>query len=225
MSFSRGKSERGYDRFFARALAGIGGAENSLTLSNLNAPSEAKSEIQSEHLPLRLGLEAGYQVLDYHLALHGGFEYTHSDLPLLKNEDASYNYLTLNLGASYYLPIPSKWPRLLHNTHFGVQLRLPLDASVSFTSSHIDGEVKTPLEADGLGLGLSLGKEWYTSDWKIWGVSLSYSIDRFQIPEQKVNAPAVGPVGIPGTPAQPQFKISGVSEMRTIGLNFSLAYD
>ena len=48
VSFSRGKSERGYERFFARALAGIGGAENSLTLSN---PAHCKRERNIKRTP------------------------------------------------------------------------------------------------------------------------------------------------------------------------------
>ena len=221
VTYSRGKSERGYERFFARINAGLGAAQNTLTISDAR---QQQADGSSEHLPLRLGADAGYQVIDYQLSLHGGLEYSYSDL--LKNKDASYNYLVLKLGGSYYLPIPNKWPRLLHNTQIGLQARLLLNGSARFSFPNATGgEVNSAMEADGLGFGLSLAKEWYTSDWKILGVSLSYTLDSFQIPEQETQNRA--PVLIPGTPDSASFagSIEGLSEMSFIGLNFSLAYD
>ena len=60
--FSRGRSERGYDRFFARLLVGMGTADYGISLN------EGERELKSSHPLLRLGAEAGYQVIDYHLA-------------------------------------------------------------------------------------------------------------------------------------------------------------
>ena len=220
--FSRGKSERAYERFFARISAGLGAAQNTLTISD---ERQQEAEVSSEHLLSRLGADAGYQVIDYHLSLHGGLEYSYSDL--LKNKDASYNYLVLKLGGSYYLPVPNKWPHLLRNTHIGLQARLLLNGSARFSfPKATGGEVNSAMEADGIGFGLSLGKEWYTSDWKILGVSLSYTLDSFQIPEQEIQRGP--PVVIPGTPGGASFAGSiegGLSEMSFIGLNFSLTYD
>ena len=223
--FAQGRSERGYDKFFARINAGLGGAQNSLSLSNAQQEKE-EIELASGHLLLRVAMDAGWQVLYYQLALHGGLEYSYSDL--LKNKDASYNYLTLNLGASYFLPIPRKWPRLLHNTHIGLQARLLLNGSARFSFPDAAEEVNSAMQADGIGFGLSLGKEWYTSDWKIWGLSLSYTLDSFQIPEQEVTGEGGrGLVSIPGTPSTSLAieNIKGPSKMSTIGLNFSLAWD
>ena len=169
-------------------------------------------------------MDGGYQVLTDHLALYGGLEYSYSDIS--KNEDASYNYLTLNLGGMYFFPIPSKWPRLFHNTHIGAQARLLLKGSARFSfPGAVGGEVNSAMKADGVGFGLSLGKEWYTSDWKIWGLSLSYTLDSFQIPEQKVaRRESVNLPSISGTPSAPDV-IKGTSKMSFIGLHFSLAYD
>ena len=162
-----------------------------------------------------------------HLALHGGIEYSYSDLS--KNEDASYNYSTLNLGGMYFFPIPSKWPRLFHNTHIGGQLRLLVNGSARFSVPNAaEGEINSAMKADGVGFGLSLGKEWYTSDWKIWGLSLSYTLDSFQLPEQKLTRrPEMGLTSIPRTPSAASSKrdIKGTSKMSVIGIHFSLVYD
>ena len=170
----------------------------------------------------RLGVDGGWQVIADHLALYGAIEYSYSDL--LKNEDASYNYLTLNLGGSYFFPIPSKWPRLFHNTHIGAQLRLLLNGSAHFSLLNAaGGEVNSAIKAEGVGFGLSLGKEWYTLDWKIWGLSLSYTLDSFQLPEQKfTQRERAGLPSISGTPTSASDVIKGASKMSVIGLHFSL---
>ena len=221
ITFSGKIADRGYDRFFSRINAGLGGAQNTL---NLSKTPQQKVDISSKHQLLRLGMDGGYQALADHLALYGGLEYSYSDIS--KNKDASYNYLTLNLGGMYFFPIPSKWPRLFHNTHIGAQARLLLKGSARFSfPTAAGGEVNSAIKAEGVGFGLSLGKEWYTSDWKIWGLSLSYTLDSFRISKEIMRSRVVGSVPVPGTPSALSEEIKGTSKMSFIGLHFSLAYD
>ena len=225
ITFSGKMADRGYDAFFSRINAGLGSAQNTSSIAQSQSNTlQGKTNIVSGHLPLRLGVDGGWQVLANHLALYAGIEYSYSDL--LKNKNASYNYLTLNLGGMYFFPIPSKWPRLFYNTHLGLQARLLLSGSARFSFSGYGGaaggEVNTAMKAEGLGFGLSLGKEWYSSDWKIWGLSLSYTLDSFQnsflVSDQKFKIGAPVPI--------PDFRtFKGTSKMSFIGLHFSLAYD
>ena len=223
--FSRGKLERGYGKFFAGAFAGLGYAQNSLTLTD-NTFGQSNS-LESTHAPVSLGLEAGWQVLPYHLALSGGLEYNTSDF--FKNEEASYNYLNVNFGLIYSLPIPRKWPRLLNNTHIAIHSRFLLSGSARFRHPSLSDEENAAIDADGLGFALRIGKEWYSSDWKVWGVALRYTQDRFQTPEQKVRAPALTPelagVPIPGTPRQPIVDLETASKFSNIGIVLSFSYD
>ena len=209
ITFSGGRSERGYERFFARLLLGMGAAEYGITLN-------AERELKSTHPPLRLGVEAGWQVIDYHLALHGGLEYNHSNFT--KSVDPSYNYLNLNLGASYYLPL---------NFYISPQVRLILNGSASFQSEHVTEEINVPIEGEGLGFGISIGKEWYTDTRMIWGVALTYTRDSLKSqPDILGGLPQGDPVPILGTPSRPIVELTETqTELDYIGITFSLAYD
>ena len=216
--FSGGRSERGYEKFFARLLTGMGPAEYGITL-NESLP------LKSSHPLLRLGVEGGWQVIDYHLALYGGLEYTHSNF--YDSGENSYSYTNLNFGASYFLPIPSRWPRLLYNTYLGLQLRVTLGGSSSFYSDSLPEKINAPIEGEGVGFGIRLGKNFYTNDWKIWGLALHYTRDRFKSQEKEnIGFAKVGPVSIPGTPSLPGADITGSQEeLDTFGFTFSLSYD
>ena len=51
----------------------------------------------------------------------------------------------------------------------GAQLRMLVNGSARFSFPNAAEEVNAAMKADGVGFGLSLGKEWYASDWRIWG--------------------------------------------------------
>ena len=217
VTFSRGRSERGYADFFARLLVGVGQAEYGIKLNT----SREEPELKSTHPPLRLGLEAGWQLIDYSLALHGGFDYSYSNF--YSSSEPTYSYLTLSAGLSYYFSIPKL--SFAQNMYISSQIRTAQSGSASFSSKFAEQEANVSIEGEGLGYGISLGKEWYTDTWKIWGVALTYTHDSLKsqqkiIQESNPIIRAVLPNDALG---------SEVTETQTeldyIGITFSLTYD
>ena len=156
VTFSRGKPEMGYESFFTRALVSVGSSEYDLSFAVRGISGSSPKE--SSYLSSRLGLEAGWQVIDYQLALHGGLEHTYL-LPI-EDTDTKFSYTSLTLGASYYLSFEKLFGgilKVLSPLYISPQVRLPLQASfqTKYSFGGQEAIVEPSLEGDGIGFGFS----------------------------------------------------------------------
>ena len=222
--FARGKAERGYDQFFARLFGAMGLTESNIFLKSGNDIVQLKSGQASS----RLGMDIGWQLINYYLALYTGFDYRTSTF--YSSQDPSYNYLSYHAGLSYYFSLPFLRPlfqnlpfgkSLFENMYISAQARMFVNGSASLNYREIQSSPSFPLEGNGLGYGLSLGMEEYISDSQIWGVALTYSIDRFQ---NQTNFLGVSTGLNPGFPSGVDIQ-SKETEFTSIGITFSLTYD
>ncbi len=97
-TFSQGQEERGHGRFFMRLLLGTGASGYNVTLqTQARDPSNPISESVVEALEphLRVDIEAGWTVVDTHLALVSGIEHTRSNL--VNKQKPSYFYQSLTV--------------------------------------------------------------------------------------------------------------------------------
>ena len=213
------KPEMGYECFFTRLLVGVGSSEYELNLGSQQAAVQSKGDESSSFGP-RLGLEAGWQVLDYKLALHGGVDYT--GLILFGDSDTKFSYASLNLGASYYLPFQILSP-YIH--YVGLQFRVPLGGTLEFHSDIGNGKtpLAIPIESGGLGFGISIGKEWYASDRIVYGVAFSYTTDSLKTPARTAQGDASSVS--PGASSQRVQFQETQSTLDHVGFTFTLAYD
>ncbi len=218
--FSRGKVERGYVSFFARLLLSAGvSSEYSVTLQN-SPVTINEHELKTTHRPLRADLEVGWMVIPYHLALYVGLEHMRSNL--FNSKESRYSYQSATAGLSYYTPFSSFY---LNNTYFSVQARMPIGGSFQLKPDYdyVD-QVVLPLKRDGIGFGLSIGKEWY--GYMIWGIAFTYSRDSFQS-QQKVLFLPPRSVSLPISSLRPTRTevIRTQKEIEYIGVTFSITYD
>ena len=184
---------------------------------------------ESSYLSSRLGLEAGWQVIDYQLALHGGLEHTYL-LPI-EDTDTKFSYTSLTLGASYYFSFEKLFGGMLKTLsplYISPQIRLPLQASFQ-TKYSLGGQeaiVEPPLEGDGIGFGFSLGKEWYASDRLLYGVALTYTRDSFKSPSKNVQSSVSAGAGTgTGTTTLDIELRDTKSSLEYMGILFTIAFD
>ena len=204
--FNESGVERGYDRFFFRFFTALGSAEYAVEVRD----KRQNRNIVNPHPPLRAGLEVGYMVTVYKLAVHGGFEYSHANF--YSTDEPSYNYNTLTLGAIYY---PHLWD---WNFYLNPQLRLPLNGSFSFPQEDL-GSVSIPIENGGLGYGLHIGYERHLSDSTMWSVALSYTSDNLKVSKQVLAE------DVSRLPGDVEVLEDQTSKVDFIGLSFIFTYD
>ncbi len=223
VTFDRGKTERGYDNFFARLLLGAGLSEYGTTVNvKHSGVVKEERELKATYPPVRMGLEVGWMIINYHLALHCGLEYTHSNL--LNSEETSYFYQSLTAGLSYYLPFSSFY---LDNIYFSAQARMLLSGSAQFKSDYAR-QIDLPFEGEGTGFGLSIGKEWYSSNgWIVWGMTLTYSRDSLKSQKEELQLLSSLPSSslLPRSAAATDAEIITEEKIDYIGIAFSVTYD
>ncbi len=249
VTFSHGKKERGHGRFFMRLLLGTGVSGYNVTLqTQARDPSNPISErvVEAPEPHLRVDIEAGWMVVDAHLALVSGIEHTHSNLfnkqealkivypfylhthsNLLNKQEASYFYQSLTAGLIYYLPVSTSY---LNGTHLGVQARLPIGGSFRFDSEAL-GRIDLPLERNGIGFGVSIAtREWCSSVPFCWGLALTYSRDSF-VSQQRIvsTSPPIPPI-VGGLPNVSNTSLSRAvvrtqKEIEYLGITLRFSYE
>ena len=212
--FSQSRSERGYEVFFARLLLGAGFSEYTLSLqgqflANQDNPNATEPLTVDAPPPVRMALQLGVMALPYSLALYSGLDHTHVNF--YEATQPGYSYQSLSMGLSYYLPF--------HNVYIGLQGRYVLSGSFLYRAkdafgSELLADIDFPIEGKGLGFGISLGKEWYTTSWLIWGIALTYTTDSLKKVD-KLFGRSVNSYTIAESP-------KGLSY---IGIAFTIAYD
>ncbi len=227
VTFSHDQKERGYGSFFMRFLLGTGASGYNVTLqSQPRNPSSSimESVVKAPDPQLRVDIEAGWMVVDAHLALVSGIEHTHSNL--VNKQEPSYFYQSLTAGLIYYLPISGSY---FNGTHLSVQARLPISGSFHF-DSELFGRIDLPLERDGVGFGVSIAtREWCGSTF-CWGVALTYSRDSF-VSQQKIvpTSPSIPPIvgGLLNVrnASLPIAVVKTQEEIEYIGITLSVSYD
>ncbi len=225
VTFSHGEKERGYSRFFMRLLLGTGASGYNVTLqSQPRNPSSPirESVVKAPDPQLRVDIEAGWMVVDAHLALVSGIEHTHSNL--VNKQEPSYFYQSLTAGLIYYLPISASY---FNGTHLSVQARLPIGGSFHFNSKVL-GRIDLPLERDGVGFGVSIATREWCSSLTCWGLALTYSRDSF-VSQQRIVSPPPPPIvgGLPnvGDALFPVAVMKTQEEIEYIGITLSFSYD
>ena len=176
--FSRGRSEKGYEKFFLRGSLDIARAEYKESLDLIGGNS---ANARTTHWGvLGLNLSYGYMLVDYLLALHGGLDYKNTILAgsdniiLAGSDNIRYSHLSLRLGVSYYFDLYG-----FSNLYVNPYVRLPLQSSVQ-TDPEKFGEEKVSLYEGDLSWGLNLMKEYY-GEGLIYGIGFGFGKDSFRL--------------------------------------------
>ena len=214
VAFSQSRSERGYDGFFTRLSLGAGLSSYELELQGEFLASQGNPDA-TEPLVVdfppsaRLAFEAGFMIWPYYFALHSGLDHTHVNFH--DDTQPSYFYQTLCTTLSHYLPF--------YNLYISLQARYVLAGSFLYRALYAFGsqtlaDIDFPIEAEGVGYGVTLGKEWYVTSWLVWGLALTYTSDSLKRPD-KVFGKGVN-----------QYNIIVASEnLEYIGFALTIAYD
>ena len=153
------------------------------------------------------------------LAVHGGLDWQSlyqledDKNKTLKGKASSTfrSYATLTAGITYYIASAA-------NLYISPELRTLLFSDRDRTDGTSNYQEKSTNKADGIGYGLTIGKEWVISDSKTLGIALSYTSDSHKLDSEYIGMAISGG-------AESRSKTEVTDKINLIHLNFSSTFN